>query len=156
MVSPIITDLSHFNEKNKAMSFQLHPDLQRDGIILGSFPLSLLLLINDANYPWFVLVPQRVDMRDTIDLNEADHQALWAESAELGRTIMRIFKGEKLNVAALGNVTPQLHVHHIVRYSQDPVWPSPIWGKLALKPYAPHQLETIREKIYSAKMKHFM
>ena len=97
------------------MKFELHPDLKRDGLAIGRFPLCHVLLINDQAYPWFVLVPGRVNIRDTIDLNLDDYQSLWAESREFGTAIMQVFRGEKLNVAALGNVTPQLHVHHVVR-----------------------------------------
>lgn len=136
--------------RNLGMKFQLHPDLQRDGIVLGRFPLSLLLLMNDQNYPWFVLVPQRVGIRDTIDLEPQDYQTLWRESAELGRAIMKIFAGEKLNVAALGNITPQLHVHHVVRYSNDLAWPAPIWGKHPLKAYSPDLILEIHERLGAA------
>ena len=104
------------------MGFELHHDLKRDGILIGRFPLCLVLLINDHSYPWFVLVPERENIRDTIDLPEADYKELWNESRAFAAAIMRIFSGEKLNIAALGNVTPQLHVHHIVRYSTDPAW----------------------------------
>jgi diadenosine tetraphosphate (Ap4A) HIT family hydrolase len=135
------------------MDFKLHPDLQRDGIVIGSFPLSLLLLINDSHYPWFVLVPQRPGIRDTIDLTPDDYQTLWQESAELGRAIMRVFAGEKLNIAALGNVTPQLHVHHIVRFSNDAAWPAPIWGKHPFQSYSQDDVSRIREKLYQANIK---
>jgi diadenosine tetraphosphate (Ap4A) HIT family hydrolase len=135
------------------MNFQLHPDLQRDGIVIGSFPLSLLLLINDSNYPWFVLVPQRPDILDTIDLKPDDYQALWLESAELSRAIRQVFAGEKLNIAALGNITPQLHVHHIVRYSHDAAWPAPIWGKHPFRPYCQDDILKIRDQLFQANIK---
>lgn len=134
------------------MSFELHPDLQRDGIVVGQFKLSLVLLINDSNYPWFVLVPQRNSIRDPIDLDSEDYSLLWSESRSFSQAIMEIFHGEKLNVAALGNVTPQLHIHHIVRYHGDPAWPGPIWGKHPLKPYVESAVDEIREKLGTAKM----
>ena len=96
------------------MSFELHPDLQRDGIEMGRFALCRVLLINDSHYPWFVLVPQRDRISDTIDLTPADYAALWEESRVFSKGVMTAFDGEKLNVAALGNMTPQLHIHHIV------------------------------------------
>ncbi|MGB0905908.1 MAG: HIT domain-containing protein [Maricaulaceae bacterium] len=117
------------------MSFELHPDLLRDGLHMGDFSLCHLRLINDANYPWFVLIPKRDGISDTIDLTPEDHAAMWEESRIFSQAIMAVFKGEKLNVAALGNMTPQLHLHHIVRYKADAAWPGPIWGKLPLKPY---------------------
>ena len=106
--------------------FELHPDLERDGIHLGNFQLSRVLLINDSNYPWFVLIPEISNTSDTIDLAPTEHTKLWEESRTFSLAIMRLFNGDKLNVAALGNVTPQLHIHHIVRYQTDPAWPAPI------------------------------
>ncbi len=130
--------------------FELHPDLKRDGILIGEFPLCQVLLINDSNYPWFVLVPQRSGIRDTIDLSPNDYAQMWAESALFSAGIMAAFSGEKLNVAALGNMTPQLHIHHIVRYADDAAWPGPIWGKLPLKPYDPAGLTSVRERLENA------
>lgn len=137
------------------MAFELHKDLARDGIAMGSFPLCQLLLINDSAYPWFVLVPQRENIRDTIDLIAGDYQSLWTESRSLSVAIMEIFGGEKLNVAALGNVTPQLHLHHIVRFAADPAWPGPVWGVQELTPYGEPQIEIIRAKLAAAKISGF-
>ena len=132
------------------MGFELHHDLKRDGILIGRFPLCLVLLINDHSYPWFVLVPERKNIRDTIDLPEADYKELWNESRAFAAAIMRIFSGEKLNIAALGNVTPQLHVHHIVRYSTDPAWPAPIWGKQPMQSYRAEEVQKVRDRLYAA------
>ncbi|WP_371396905.1 HIT domain-containing protein [Fretibacter rubidus] len=129
------------------MSFTLHPDLQRDGIPMGEFALCQVLLINDATYPWFVMVPKRGDISDTIDLTDVDHAQLWAESKLFSAAIMTAFDGEKLNVAALGNMTPQLHIHHIVRYKSDPAWPGPIWGKLPMVAYKPSSIEAVKAKL---------
>ncbi len=122
--------------------FELHPQLAQDCFALGDFPLSRLLLMNDANYPWVILVPRRPAIREIHELDDRDRQQLWDESAALSRWLMEIFKGDKLNVAALGNVVPQLHVHHIVRYKTDGAWPSPVWGKQPARPYA--EAERIR------------
>ncbi|MFT7631681.1 MAG: diadenosine tetraphosphate (Ap4A) HIT family hydrolase [Mariniblastus sp.] len=138
------------------MSFELHPNLRRDGISLGRFPLCELLLINDASYPWFVLVPHRSGVRDTTDLSEEDHQSLWQESRALGSAIMDLFVGEKLNVAALGNVTPQLHIHHVVRYQRDAAWPGPIWGVKGLVPYEKADVKAIQAKFANAKILGFV
>jgi len=129
------------------MSFKLHPDLTRDGIHMGDFSLCRVLLINDSHYPWFVLVPQIDGLKDTTDLNPDDYAQMWNESRKFGIGIMDVFEGEKLNVAALGNMTPQLHIHHIVRYANDPAWPSPIWGKHPLKPYVEMDVDLIRTKL---------
>ena len=127
----------------------------RDGIPMGRFALCQVLLINDQNYPWFVLVPQRTNARDTIDLSREDHHLLWSESRAFGTAIMREFQGEKLNVAALGNVTPQLHVHHVVRFAADPAWPGPIWGKQPLKPYDPSGVRQIQQRLVGAEIPGF-
>lgn len=137
------------------MAFNLHPDLSRDGIYLGSFSLCQLLLINDSAYPWFVLVPQRENIRDTIDLSATDYEALWAESHALSSAIMKLFEGEKLNVAALGNITPQLHLHHVVRFAADAAWPGPIWGVQPLQPYSSQQIEAIKSRLASAEIAGF-
>lgn len=115
--------------------FTLHPQLAADSQVLGRFELSLLLLSKDANYPWFILVPQRADIREIHDLAEADQHQLLRESSRLGRALMEAFGGTKLNVAALGNVVPQLHVHHIVRHAGDPAWPAPVWGRVPAQAY---------------------
>lgn len=137
------------------MTFQLHPDLVRDGVHMGDFHLCRVLLINDAAYPWFVLVPKINDLRDTIDMSEGDHTHLWHESRVFSTAIMDVFDGEKLNVAALGNMTPQLHIHHIVRYAADPAWPGPIWGQQPMTSYSEPQITDIFSKLKSARMPEF-
>ena len=118
------------------MTFTLHPRLAADTIVLGDFPLCRLLLMNDAQYPWFILVPRRAGAREIYLLEERDQQQLWRESAQLSRAVMEAYRGEKLNVAALGNVVPQLHLHHIVRHAADPAWPGPVFGRHPPQPYA--------------------
>jgi diadenosine tetraphosphate (Ap4A) HIT family hydrolase len=116
--------------------FALHPQLAADSKVLGDWPLCRLLLLNDANYPWFVLVPRRNNIREIYELADGDRAQLCAESVALSRAIMQAFGGYKLNVAALGNAVPQLHVHHVVRLQSDPAWPMPVWGKVPPKRYA--------------------
>lgn len=116
-------------------AFALHPRLAADTIALGDFPLCRLLLMNDAQYPWFVLVPRRAGVREIYELSEDEQQCLLRESAALSRAAMTAFSGEKLNVAALGNLVPQLHVHHVVRYARDAAWPRPVWGLHPARPY---------------------
>lgn len=136
------------------MTFTLHPDLARDGIPVGRFSLCQVLLINDSNFPWFVLVPQRDNIRDPIDLSNEDYNQLWTESRIFSAAIMKIFEGEKLNVAALGNMTPQLHVHHVVRFSTDSAWPRPIWGN-PLVPYSDEAITNVREQLSNARIESF-
>lgn len=110
------------------MSFSLHERLAADTVVVGQLPLSLVLLSRDANYPWVILVPRREAIREIYELEEDDQiQLLW-ESSLLGQALMTLFDGHKLNVAALGNMVPQLHLHHIVRFENDAAWPGPVWG----------------------------
>jgi diadenosine tetraphosphate (Ap4A) HIT family hydrolase len=127
--------------------FTLHPRLEADCIVMGDFPLSRLLLMNDSRYPWFILVPRRVDIHEIYQLNEKEQQQLQRESVALGQCIMDAFGGDKLNVAALGNLVPQLHIHHIVRYLDDAAWPNPVWGVGISLPYSEEQVAGIRERI---------
>lgn len=117
------------------MSFELHPRLAADTLWIGDASLSRLLLMNDQQYPWAILVPRRQSVREIYQLCDADQQQLWRESAALSRVLMETFNGYKLNVAALGNLVPQLHLHHVVRHLDDPSWPGPVWGKLPPQPY---------------------
>ena len=126
---------------------ELHRQLAKDCKILGDFTLSRLLLMNDANYPWFILVPNRENVREIYQLSESDQALLLQESSALSDCLMRVFNGDKLNVAALGNVVPQLHVHHVVRYQDDPAWPAPVWGKVPAKPYDNDTLSAVIQKI---------
>ena len=110
------------------MSFQLHHQLAKDTYHLGDFTLSTLLLSKDANYPWFILVPKRNDISEPFQLEDADYSLLQQESLQLSHALYSGFKADKLNIAALGNMVPQLHIHHIVRYKNDSAWPNPVWG----------------------------
>ncbi len=115
--------------------FQLDPRLFADTLFVADAPLSRVLLMNDANYPWLILVPRHVGLRELIDL-PADAQAqLWKEIAQASTALRERFAPDKLNVAALGNVVAQLHVHVIARFANDPAWPAPVWGKVPAIPY---------------------
>jgi len=130
----------------------IHSQLSADCIALGRFSLCHLLLMNDSNYPWFILVPDRDDIREMYQLDTADRAQLMDESCRLSEFIMNVFEGEKLNVAALGNQVPQLHLHHIVRYTSDPAWPTPIWGRFPARPYSDQALGEIRSTINGAEL----
>lgn len=121
--------------------FQLDPQLKKDTVHLLSFALCDVLLAKDANYPWLVLVPRRDDVTELHHLSDADLKLLWEESAFVSKHLEVHFQAHKLNVAALGNVVQQLHVHHIVRYHHDVAWPKPIWGQVEPKTYEPEELE---------------
>lgn len=126
--------------------FTLHPQLQTDGILIGDFPLSRLLLLNDARYPWFILVPRRQAITEIYELSEEEQQQLLRESSQLGRFLMDAFRGDKLNIGALGNLVPQLHLHHIVRYRSDAAWPRPVWGVGTAVPFLPEEVDVLRER----------
>src|SRR6185436_4353323 len=115
--------------------FELDPQLDHDCLFLTDWPLCRVLRMNDRAYPWLILVPRRVGKREIIDLSTADQTELLGEIGRASRAIKKALKPEKLNVAALGNVTPQLHVHVIGRFTDDPAWPRPIWGVQAPLPF---------------------
>ncbi|TKR33605.1 HIT domain-containing protein [Luteimonas gilva] len=120
--------------------WQLHPQLAEDTHPLATFGLCELRLMDDANYPWLVLVPRIVDAVELIDLDAAQRHALTDEIDRAGRLLRAAFRPDKLNVAALGNLVPQLHVHVVARYRDDPAWPRPVWGMAAARPYAEEAL----------------
>jgi len=130
--------------------FQLDHRLQADTQLLGAFPLSLLLLSKDANYPWCILVPQREDVREIYQLNETDRRQLLDESCLVAETLNKLFAADKINVAAIGNMVPQLHLHHVVRFKTDAAWPGPVWGAVASEPYAQQLLIETADRIVTA------
>ncbi len=97
--------------------------------------------MRDANYPWCILVPDREDVTEIYQLTDIDQQQLIRESSQLSVAMTAVFGPDKLNIAALGNVVPQLHVHHIARYCNDPAWPAPVWGRVVAKPYSDDALD---------------
>lgn len=124
--------------------FQLHPQLAQDCEVLCDWPLSRVLLMRDANYPWLILVPRRVDKREIYELSEADQAQLLRESSRLAQGMAARFGADKMNIAALGNMVPQLHLHHIARFRTDPAWPKPVWGQVPAKPYTDDELAARR------------
>lgn len=132
------------------LNFQLHPRLAEDCFWIGSLPLSELLLMNDQQFPWFILVPRR-EATEIYQLQVPDQQQLLQESSVLAEAIQTIYQPDKLNIAAIGNLVPQLHLHHVARYQNDGAWPAPIWGKQAPKPYsnqdALHCLAQMRQQL---------
>jgi carboxymethylenebutenolidase len=134
-----------------AEEFHLHPRLQEDAIEVGDLPLCRLLLMNDARYPWVILVPRRTGAREIIDLDAADRSQLMDEIAAVSTAVRDMFEAEKLNVAALGNVVAQLHVHVVARYASDGAWPAPVWGVGTAEPYKTGQvhatLKSLREAL---------
>lgn len=115
--------------------FQLDTRLAQDTVPIASWPLCEVLLMNDCHYPWCILVPRVTGLTELFQLTRSQRQQLDLESYFLSTALMQIFEGEKLNVAALGNVVQQLHMHHVVRYANDAAWPAPVWGKVAVQAY---------------------
>lgn len=130
--------------------FRLHPQLAQDCAVLGRFELCHLLLMRDANYPWCILVPDRVDVTEIYQLAPEDQQQLMRESSLLACAMARTFSADKMNVAALGNVVPQLHIHHIARRRDDPAWPAPVWGKVPALTYSEAGLRETVDRLRAA------
>lgn len=117
------------------MDYCLHPQLEHDCFPVGHLPMSQVLMMNDCQYPWFILVPRRGNVREIYELSALDQACVWHEVSWLGEQLMQRFDGHKLNVGALGNMVPQLHIHLIVRQQTDIAWPRPIWGTHPAKRY---------------------
>ena len=117
--------------------WSLHPQLAQDTVPVGDLALSRVLLANDANFPWLILVPRRPGLVELIDLEENAQIQLLGEIAAAARAFKSITQCEKLNIAALGNQVPQLHVHVIARRHSDAAWPKPVWGAAAPAAYIP-------------------
>ena len=109
--------------------FLLHPRLNADTLPVASLELSELLMVNDNQYPWFILVPRQSYATEIYQLSSQHQHQLLSESCLLAQLLQNHFKPDKLNIATIGNLVPQLHMHHICRYSTDPVWPAPVWGQ---------------------------
>jgi len=133
-------------------NWSLHSQLQQDTVDIGDLPLSRVLVIKDAHYPWLLLVPRRADVSEIIDLGEVEQAQLMTEISRVGRVLKEITKCDKLNVAALGNMVPQLHIHIIARRSSDVAWPRPVWGVMPPLPQDAEELQNfisaLRRKIW--------
>jgi diadenosine tetraphosphate (Ap4A) HIT family hydrolase len=132
--------------------WSLHPQLARDTINVGDLPLSRVFVIKDANYPWLLLVPRRDSVSEIIDLDEVERAQLMTEIALVGRALKDVTQCDKLNVAALGNVVPQLHIHLIARRNGDAAWPKPVWGAVPPLSHDPSEVEmfiqALRRKVW--------
>jgi len=116
--------------------FALDSQLASDSIVVGDLPLSRVLLMNDKNYPWIILVPRIEQAVEIFQLSAVQQGELGRESALIAETMYRHFSADKMNVAALGNVVAQLHIHHIARFKTDRCWPRPVWGASTAMPYS--------------------
>ena len=132
--------------------WELDPLIERDTVPVGDMPLCRVLLIKDANYPWLLLVPRRPDIVEIIDLAEVEQAQLMTEISRVARALKEVTRCDKLNIAALGNVVPQLHVHIIGRRAGDAAWPRPVWGVMQPLPHDAEEVQTfistLRRKIW--------
>ncbi len=129
--------------------FQLDARLAQDTTPVTSFALSRVLLMNDARYPWLILVPARDGLSEVHDLNASDQALLNDEIIRVSRAMTELFTPEKINVGALGNIVRQLHIHIIARRTDDPAWPGPVWGHSPAVPYTVEQLVDMQSRLAS-------
>lgn len=127
--------------------FQLHERLEADTILVADLALCKVLLMNDSQYPWLILVPRENDTVEITDLSHKNRQILMEEICQISDVLESTFHPDKVNVAALGNIVPQLHVHVVARFKGDVAWPGPIWGKVPPKPYGEKELAGILDKL---------
>ncbi|MBF7729372.1 HIT domain-containing protein [Pseudomonas sp. N040] len=127
--------------------FVLDSRLAQDTLPMGDFALCRLLLMNDRQYPWFILVPRREEVCELFQLDAGDQQLLWQETTALAEVLKDTFSADKMNVATLGNMVSQLHMHVIVRRKSDPAWPAAVWGRHPAVPYSADEVAAIRRKL---------
>jgi diadenosine tetraphosphate (Ap4A) HIT family hydrolase len=126
--------------------WSLHPQLAEDTAEIGDLPLARVLLMDDANYPWLVLVPRRPDAVEIIDLDDSQQMQMMYEISLLARVLKEVTQCDKLNIAAIGNIVPQLHIHVVARRRSDAGWPRPVWGAAAARAYEP----AVRDRLIAA------
>ena len=132
---------------NSPAVWSLDPQLARDTVMVGDLPLARTLVMNDANYPWLILVPRQPDASEFLDLDDEQQAQLMDEIVMLSRVLKDVTACDKLNVAAIGNIVPQLHVHLVARRRSDPAWPRPVWGAVPVRPYAKAELASFVDRI---------
>lgn len=130
--------------------FKLDERLFKDTVVLGDFTLCRVLLMNDSRYPWLILVPRRAGISELFELNMAEQQQLWQETSYVGQVLKDVFQADKINIATLGNVVKQLHMHIVVRMQDDAAWPAPVWGNGAAQGYTGETLAAMRARLQAA------
>jgi diadenosine tetraphosphate (Ap4A) HIT family hydrolase len=132
-------------------AFTLDPQLERDTVAVGDLPGSHVRLMNDANFPWLIVVPRRAGAVEIFDLDAGERTRLISELALVAQLLRDLTACHKINIAAIGNAVAQLHVHVVARRRDDPAWPRPVWGALPARPYEGAErdrlIEAIRAKI---------
>lgn len=130
--------------------FVLDPNLEDVGHPIGDFPLCHVFLLDDARFPWVMLVPRRANAAEILDLASADRQALFDETLRAAEALRAVSKPDKLNIGALGNVVRQLHVHVVGRFQSDAAWPGPVWGHGTRVPYPAHMVGPLIDRLRKA------
>lgn len=131
--------------------FDLHPRLAADTAFVADWGVSRVLLMNDARYRWIVLVPRIADAVELHDLTQPDRTVLMEEIAKTSERLKRLTGATKINVGALGNMVPQLHVHIVARSPGDPAWPGPVWGHSTAAPYEPQVRDAFVQEFVNAR-----
>ena len=129
------------------LKFQLDKRLESDTFWVGDMPLCKVLLMNVANFPWIILVPRVSDKSEIFDLNQSDLEKYHRETSYLLQSMSKLYVADKMNIASLGNLVPQLHTHIIVRYKKDDAWPNPVWSYPDMIPYKTNEYQMEIDKI---------
>jgi diadenosine tetraphosphate (Ap4A) HIT family hydrolase len=130
--------------------FVLHERLAADTFFVTNWPLSRVLLMNDARFPWLILVPRRTDVTEVFQLSQKERQELMEEISQAAKKLKTITNAAKINVGALGNMVPQLHIHVVARNPEDAAWPGPVWGSGAAVAYEARPRDSLLVKLRSA------
>ena len=130
--------------------FKLNERLAGDTVLVRPLTLCQVLCMNNRIWPWLILVPARLDVTEIHHLPTSDRALLMEEVAQVSATLETLFRPDKLNVAAIGNVVPQLHVHIVARRRDDPAWPNPVWGSGIAEPYDPAELDAQVKRLRDA------
>jgi diadenosine tetraphosphate (Ap4A) HIT family hydrolase len=125
-------------------AFKLDPQLEQDTVLVADWHLCQVRLMNDSRYPWVILIPKVEDVSEIHQLADEQQQLLLSESVRLSKALEQLFAPHKLNVAALGNMVRQLHIHHIVRFEGDASFPRPVWG---IGEAVPYEAEVLNETV---------
>ncbi|MEI6712285.1 MAG: HIT family protein [Verrucomicrobiota bacterium] len=130
--------------------FTVHPQLAGQSVFVCELQLSRLVLMNNQRFPWLLLIPRLNDVTEIVDLSEEHQMLLWREIARVSQLLRDLFQPDKLNVATIGNLVPQLHVHLIARFQTDEAWPKPTFGFAPPLPYSPEERDALLTRILAA------
>jgi diadenosine tetraphosphate (Ap4A) HIT family hydrolase len=133
-----------------ATDFSIHPRLSADTAVVADWPLSRVLAMNDARYPWLILVPRRDAVGEIFDLNPSDRTVLIEEIARASEGLKKLTHAVKINIGALGNIVPQLHVHVVARSPRDVAWPGPVWGHGVAQHYGSRAFDEFMSQLANA------